>query len=76
MLARISSWPIPGQLTRIERWLMPQRCWATDDDTAIRRSAPFLMEKYKSYVSWGLKGLTLDPNAAPEQQFRALAAFG
>jgi Alcohol dehydrogenase GroES-like domain len=29
MLARISSWPIPGQLTRIERWLMPQRCWAT-----------------------------------------------
>ncbi len=24
---------------------------AADDDTAIRRSAPFLMEKYKSYVS-------------------------
>jgi alkanesulfonate monooxygenase SsuD/methylene tetrahydromethanopterin reductase-like flavin-dependent oxidoreductase (luciferase family) len=38
---------------------------AADDDTAIRRSAPFLMEKYKSYVSWGLEGLTLDPNAAP-----------
>jgi len=47
---------------------------AADDDTAIRRSAPFLMEKYKSYVSWGLEGLTLDPNAAPEQQFRALAS--
>ena len=47
---------------------------ATDDETAIRRSAPFLMEKYKSYVSWGLEGLTLDPNAAPEQQFRALAS--
>ena len=47
---------------------------AADEDTAIRRSAPFLMEKYKSYVSWGLEGLTLDPNAAPEQQFRALAS--
>src|SRR6202049_591148 len=47
---------------------------AADDDTAIRRSAPFLMEKYKSYASWGLEGLTLDPNAAPEQQFRALAS--
>ena len=47
---------------------------AADDDTAIRRSAPFLMEKYKSYVSWGLEGLTLDPSAAPEQQFRALAS--
>ena len=32
---------------------------AADDDTAIRRTAPFLMEKYKSYVSWGLEGLTL-----------------
>ncbi len=47
---------------------------AEDDETAIRRTAPFLMEKYKSYVSWGLEGLTLDPNAAPEQQFRALAS--
>jgi alkanesulfonate monooxygenase SsuD/methylene tetrahydromethanopterin reductase-like flavin-dependent oxidoreductase (luciferase family) len=47
---------------------------AADDDTAIRRLAPFLMEKYKSYVSWGLEGLTLDPDAAPEQQFRALAS--
>jgi alkanesulfonate monooxygenase SsuD/methylene tetrahydromethanopterin reductase-like flavin-dependent oxidoreductase (luciferase family) len=47
---------------------------AADDETAIRRSAPFLMEKYKSYVSWGLEGLTLDKNAAPEQQFRALAS--
>jgi len=47
---------------------------AADDETAIRRTAPFLMEKYKSYVSWGLEGLTLDPNAAPEQQFRALAS--
>jgi alkanesulfonate monooxygenase SsuD/methylene tetrahydromethanopterin reductase-like flavin-dependent oxidoreductase (luciferase family) len=47
---------------------------ADDDETAIRRSAPFLMEKYKSYFSWGLEGLTLDPNATAEQQFRALAS--
>ena len=47
---------------------------AADEETAIRRSAPFLIEKYKSYVSWGLEGLTLDPNATPEQQFRALAS--
>ena len=47
---------------------------AADDDTAIRQSTPFLMEKYKSYFSWGLEGLTLDPNAAPEQQFGALAS--
>ncbi len=47
---------------------------ADDDETAMRRTAPFLMEKYKSYMSWGLEGLKLDPNAAPEQQFRALAS--
>jgi len=46
---------------------------ADDDATAIRCTAPFLIEKYKSYFSWGLEGLKLDPNAAPEQQFRALA---
>ena len=47
---------------------------ADDDETAMRRTAPFLMEKYKSYFAWGLEGLKLDPNAAPEQQFRALAS--
>jgi alkanesulfonate monooxygenase SsuD/methylene tetrahydromethanopterin reductase-like flavin-dependent oxidoreductase (luciferase family) len=47
---------------------------ADDDETAIRRTAPFLMEKYKSYASWGLEGVTFDPNVAPEQQFRALAS--
>jgi hypothetical protein len=45
-----------------------------DDDTAVRRIAPFLIEKYKAYFSWGLEGLSLDPNATPEQQFRSLAA--
>jgi probable F420-dependent oxidoreductase len=45
-----------------------------DTDLAHRRIAPFLMEKYKAYFSWGLEGLELDPNAAPEVQLRSLAA--
>jgi alkanesulfonate monooxygenase SsuD/methylene tetrahydromethanopterin reductase-like flavin-dependent oxidoreductase (luciferase family) len=49
---------------------------AADEETAIRRTAPFLLEKYKSYLSWGLEGLTFDPDATPEQQFRALATRG
>jgi alkanesulfonate monooxygenase SsuD/methylene tetrahydromethanopterin reductase-like flavin-dependent oxidoreductase (luciferase family) len=46
---------------------------APDDATAFRRIAPYLMEKYKAYFSWGLEGLTLDPSATPDQQFRGLA---
>ena len=38
----------------------------------MRRVAPFLIEKYKAYFSWGLEGLTLDPDASPQQQFRSL----
>jgi alkanesulfonate monooxygenase SsuD/methylene tetrahydromethanopterin reductase-like flavin-dependent oxidoreductase (luciferase family) len=45
---------------------------AADEETAVRRTAPFLMDKYKAYLSWGLEGLTFDPNAAPEKQLRAL----
>src|SRR6185436_15947004 len=44
-----------------------------DEETAFRRVAPHLIEKYKAYFSWGLEGLKLDPNASPEQQFRSLA---
>ena len=29
---------------------------APDDGTAFRRVAPYLLEKYKAYVSWGLEG--------------------
>src|SRR5271166_2172338 len=39
---------------------------AGDEGTALRRIAPFLMEKYKSYLSWGLQGVTIGPNTAPE----------
>jgi alkanesulfonate monooxygenase SsuD/methylene tetrahydromethanopterin reductase-like flavin-dependent oxidoreductase (luciferase family) len=46
---------------------------AADEDQVLRRIAPFLIEKYKAYFSWGLEGLTLDRNATPEQQFRGLA---
>jgi alkanesulfonate monooxygenase SsuD/methylene tetrahydromethanopterin reductase-like flavin-dependent oxidoreductase (luciferase family) len=46
---------------------------ARDEEVAYRRVAPYLMEKYKAYFSWGLQGLTLDPQAGPEQQFRSLA---
>jgi alkanesulfonate monooxygenase SsuD/methylene tetrahydromethanopterin reductase-like flavin-dependent oxidoreductase (luciferase family) len=47
---------------------------APDEDTAIRRAAPFLLEKYKAYLAWGIPGITLDLEAAPEAQLRRLAA--
>jgi alkanesulfonate monooxygenase SsuD/methylene tetrahydromethanopterin reductase-like flavin-dependent oxidoreductase (luciferase family) len=46
---------------------------APDEDTAIRRAAPYLLDKYAAYFSWGLEGLTLDPAAPPEEQLRRLA---
>jgi len=47
---------------------------APDEETAVRRAAPFLLAKYAAYLSWGIPGITLDPHAAPEDQFRRLAA--
>ena len=47
---------------------------APDEETAIRRAAPYLLEKYAAYFSWGLEGVTLDPKARPEDQLRGLAA--
>ena len=44
-----------------------------DEDTAIRRAAPYLLEKYAAYLSWGIPGITLDPGAGPETQLRRLA---
>ena len=46
---------------------------AADEDAAIRRAAPFLLEKYAAYLSWGIPGITLDPGARPEEQLRRLA---
>jgi alkanesulfonate monooxygenase SsuD/methylene tetrahydromethanopterin reductase-like flavin-dependent oxidoreductase (luciferase family) len=47
---------------------------APDEETATRRAAPFLLEKYAAYLSWGIPGVTLDPGAPPEAQLRRLAA--
>src|SRR5512147_79252 len=47
---------------------------APDEDTAVRRAAPFLLEKYAAYFAWGLAGVTLDPAVKPEDQLRRLAA--
>jgi alkanesulfonate monooxygenase SsuD/methylene tetrahydromethanopterin reductase-like flavin-dependent oxidoreductase (luciferase family) len=47
---------------------------APDEETAIRRAAPYLLEKYAAYFSWGLEGVSLDPAARPEDQLRRLAA--
>jgi alkanesulfonate monooxygenase SsuD/methylene tetrahydromethanopterin reductase-like flavin-dependent oxidoreductase (luciferase family) len=61
--------PEPQHICR----LMEVGC-AVDEATAFRRIAPYLMEKYKAYFSWGLEGLTIDPGQAPEEQLRELAA--
>jgi alkanesulfonate monooxygenase SsuD/methylene tetrahydromethanopterin reductase-like flavin-dependent oxidoreductase (luciferase family) len=47
---------------------------AADEGTAVRRVAPFLLEKYKAYFAWGLEGLKLDAATSPEAQLRRLAA--
>jgi alkanesulfonate monooxygenase SsuD/methylene tetrahydromethanopterin reductase-like flavin-dependent oxidoreductase (luciferase family) len=46
---------------------------APDEETAVRRAAPFLLAKYAAYLSWGIPGITLDPGAGPEAQLRGLA---
>jgi len=46
---------------------------APDEETAIGRAAPYLLEKYAAYLSWGLEGVSLDPKAPPEVQLRGLA---
>ena len=52
--------------------LMEVTC-AADEDTAIRRAAPFLLEKYAAYLSWGMPGITIDPTASQEDKLRGLA---
>jgi alkanesulfonate monooxygenase SsuD/methylene tetrahydromethanopterin reductase-like flavin-dependent oxidoreductase (luciferase family) len=47
---------------------------ARDEDTAIRKAAPFLLEKFASYRSWGLPEMDVDPRATGDEQFRRLAA--
>jgi alkanesulfonate monooxygenase SsuD/methylene tetrahydromethanopterin reductase-like flavin-dependent oxidoreductase (luciferase family) len=47
---------------------------APDEETALRRAAPYLLEKYAAYLSWGLPGISIDRGAPPEAQLRSLAA--
>ena len=46
---------------------------AADEETALRRAAPFLLAKYAAYASWGLPGLKFDKESKPEEQLRGLA---
>ena len=46
---------------------------AADEETALRRAAPFLLAKYAAYASWGLPGLKFDKETKPEEQLRKLA---
>ena len=47
---------------------------AADEETALRRAAPFLLSKYEAYASWGLPGLDFDKTAKPEAQLKQLGA--
>lgn len=47
---------------------------APDEDTAIRRVAPFLLEKYAAYLAWGIPGIALAAGGAPEVELGRLAA--
>lgn len=46
---------------------------APDEETALRRAAPFLVAKYAAYASWGLPGLDFDRSSRPEEQLKSLA---
>jgi len=46
---------------------------ASDEETAFRRVAPYLLEKYASYAAWGLGGVAEKRDGAPEEQLRRLA---
>jgi len=47
---------------------------AVDEETAVKRAAPFLLAKYAAYASWGLPGLDFSDEDAPEVQLKKLAA--
>jgi alkanesulfonate monooxygenase SsuD/methylene tetrahydromethanopterin reductase-like flavin-dependent oxidoreductase (luciferase family) len=46
---------------------------AKDEETALKRTAPYLIDKYAAYASWGLPGLKFDPSDSPEVQLKKLA---
>ena len=46
---------------------------AETQEAALKRTAPFLIEKYAAYASWGMPGISFDANDPPEEQLRKLA---
>jgi alkanesulfonate monooxygenase SsuD/methylene tetrahydromethanopterin reductase-like flavin-dependent oxidoreductase (luciferase family) len=60
--------PLPEHICR----LYEVGC-AESEDAAFRRVAPYLLEKYAAYASWGLGGVAQDRSGAPEEQLRRLA---
>lgn len=46
---------------------------APDEETALRRAAPFLLAKYAAYASWGMPGFELRKEDTPEAQLKTLA---
>ena len=62
---------LPGEPARLPP--LEVAC-AADEETAVRRAAPYLLAKYAAYLSWGIPGISLDPGAPPETQLRRLAA--
>ncbi len=46
---------------------------AESEDKALQRSAPYLLEMYAAYASWGWGGVKLNAEDAPEEQLRKLA---
>ena len=68
-----------GKANALNRALVEELCEAVaaaaaDEATAYRRVAPYLLQKYASYASWGLAGVSQDRGGAPEEQLRHLAA--
>ncbi len=46
---------------------------APDEETALKRAAPYLLAKYESYAQWGMPGVSSDSTDTPEDQLRKLA---
>ena len=46
---------------------------APDEETALKRAAPYLLAKYASYAQWGMPGVEADSEESQEVQLQKLA---
>ena len=46
---------------------------APDEETALKRAAPYLLAKYASYAQWGMPGVEADSKDSQEVQLQKLA---